>query len=562
MKDHRWLLWLLLILSAIVFADQSRYLYMYPVPDTGMWFGDETWTMLTVRTLARMGIACIPEALGSSLAHSNGLVNGSIWLSGIVYGIPANLFVWVASPVAIGRTVTLVLSIIMLLGVYRLSREVGASPLASLAGVFVLLISNAFYFSSHSARLDTITGLAVLLYYWILVRAYTQLSNTTHRYRIYFVIAFLAVFSITAYVHVPTLIALPALYALWMLGTFKNWRRFVPALAGAVSASLIIFFIYGITAGSFNLLGAGYNQYYNVAYSLPVLHLFSWRVQKINTIDRFIQLWQVAWPLVSVIAVSVIGWFFLKQKLDVNRRFYFSLTVLGILSWMLFEGPAVFYNIYILPVLAVCAALLLVPLMTFVKSDGPPPLTPHPAGGAEQDPKSFPLPQQREGLGMGDPRIIRKLYPFSIALLAVTLTIYTIVSQERLGSVGARLTHNNHAAIHAAIDPIATPTFCPLILADQPAINELAADTNVRLMTNHLLLFGDENKQLPEILKEKGVQYLLLYSTVRWQSPFRSIADSLYTLVDERTGTLTDEARTYDEPDWNNLDTLRLYKTR
>ena len=79
-----------------------------------MWFGDESWTMLTVRALARTGIARVPEALGSSLAHSNGLINGSIWVSGLIYGIPAAIFSAIASPVAIGRTITLFVSLLTL----------------------------------------------------------------------------------------------------------------------------------------------------------------------------------------------------------------------------------------------------------------------------------------------------------------------------------------------------------------------------------------------------------------------------------------------------------------
>ena len=244
----------------LVFADQTRFLYCYPVPDTGMWFGDETWTMLTVRALARTGVAHLPEALGSSLAHSNGLINGSIWLSGIIYGVPANLFALVASPVAIGRTITVALSLIILFAVYRISREIGASPLSSLASVFVLLISNAFYFSSHSARLDAITGLAVLLYFWFLVRIFCHFNtstkldtpphptsppaggeekNFTRRYdfTVYFTITFLAVLSPAIYVHVPTLIALPALYSLWKFGAFKDWRGVLFAFTGAVSAA-------------------------------------------------------------------------------------------------------------------------------------------------------------------------------------------------------------------------------------------------------------------------------------------------------------------------------------
>ncbi len=131
-----------------------------------------------------------------------------------------------------------------------------------------------------------------------------------------------------------------------------------------------------------------------------------------------------------------------------------------------------------------------------------------------------------------------------------------------MGAVGARLVRGNDSAIHSLIDPIASPAHPPLVLTDEPAIDEIAADSGVRLMTNHLLLFGGENRPLAEILLEHQVNYLLLYSTTRWHSPFRAIADSLFTLVSTRTGTLTDQARTYDEPDWNEIDTLRLYKAQ
>ena len=104
----------LLLLIGAVLLQQTRFLFVYPVPDTGMWFGDESWTMLTARALAASGVARIPEAVGSSLAHSNGLVNGSIWITGLLYGLPANLFGAIATPVDIGRIVTLLLSILAL----------------------------------------------------------------------------------------------------------------------------------------------------------------------------------------------------------------------------------------------------------------------------------------------------------------------------------------------------------------------------------------------------------------------------------------------------------------
>ena len=513
----------LIVLIAIVLADQARFLFVYPVPDTGMWFGDETWTMLTVRALARSGVACVPEALGSSLAHSNGLVNGSIWISGLIYGVPAAIFAHMASPVAIGRIITFVLSLLTLFFVYRLGTRLGAPKPAALTGVFALVISNAFYFSSHSARLDLITGLVVLLFFFFLMIVFERMSNGARITRFAFLIPFLAALSLAVYVHVPALIILPAIYSLWKLGAFRRWQTIALSIAGFASSAILILGIYWITTGSLSLLGTGYNQYYNVANSLPVLHLRSWRVQKINTIDRAVQVWEVAWPVVLAIAFGIAARIWeqrhnARAPRDQRERFFFANVILLLLSWGLFGGPAVFYNIHVLPVMAVCGAVLIAPLV-----------------------------QNRVNV---------------IMPLLIVIAIFSILSQERLGAAGERLVTANQHAIHVLVDPISSATHPPLILTDEPAIDEIAANPNARLMTNHLLLFGSENKPLPKILREYHVDYLLLYSTVRWHSPFRHIADSLYTLSGERTGTLTDQARSYDDPMWNEIDTLRLYKAK
>src|SRR5665213_1770126 len=279
----------LVVLIAIVVADQARFLFVYPVPDTGMWFGDETWTMLTVRALARTGVACVPEALGSSLAHSNGLINGSIWISGLIYGVPAAIFSNVASPVAIGRTITFLVSLVSLYIIYRLARRLGAPPASAWIAIFALISSNAFYFSSHSARLDMMTGLCVLLFIYFLVIVFERAGEQTPRagstaprvVGFAFAIPFLAVLSVAVYVHVPALIALPALYTLWRIGVFRRAQTIGLSIAGCAVGIIIIVGVYWISTGSISLLGSGYNQYYNVVNSLPVLHLRSWRVQKI-----------------------------------------------------------------------------------------------------------------------------------------------------------------------------------------------------------------------------------------------------------------------------------------
>ncbi len=511
---------LLLILIVAIFADQTRFLYTYPVPDTGMWFGDESWTMLTVRALAHSGVARVPEALGSSLSHSNGLINGSIWLSGLIYGAPAVWFSALATPVAVGRTITLVIALLSCVVVFRLLRRIGASSGNSCIALLALIASDAFFFSSHSARLDVITGFAILLYLFLTLRIFNSANTSPSSF---FLFGFIIVASLTIYVHVPTLIALPALYSAYKFGALRKWQNTVATASGAVAAVVIIVLAYWLSTGSFDLLGKGYNQYYNVANSLPVLHPFSWQVQKINTIDRAIQVWDVAWPVVLLIVIGVALRLWKRTPFTKLELFILINVFLIVVSWMLFEGPAVFYNIHVLPVLAVAGGILVAP--AFGK----------------------PLP---------------KTTSWSLGIAFTAFAIVTIITGNDRAEVGKRLVSSNERAIHTLVGPIASFASPPIVLTDEPAENEIAGMRGVRLMTNHLLLFGEENRPLAEILNEKRVDYLLLYSTDRWHSPFRQIADSLYEFEGEQIGTLTDQARTYSEPRWNELDTLRLYKAK
>ncbi len=522
-SSRRILALVLAVLTLAVLIDQARFLFTYPVPDTGMWFGDETWTMLTVRAMITSGVARVPEALGSSLAHSNGLINGSIWISAALYGVPAVLAAQRLSPVEIGRVITFLLSLVSLFTMYRFCRFLKLPGSAVLTALFALVISNAFYFSSHSARLDAATGLAVLLLFFLLCTVFDRWQRMGAIGQWAFWLPALGVFSIAVYVHVPALMFLPLLYSLWRFRVFQRRRPFVLAAAGMLTGLLSIVVLYWFSTHSLHLLGTGYNQYYNVANSLPVLHLRSWRVQKINTIDRAIQVWQVAWPLVVLLLAGTGVRVLRRVPFSTSERFFLVNAVLLVLGWGLFGGPAVFYNIHVLPVAAVAGAILIEP--------------------------AFSQPASRATT-------------WGCTVLFIVLTIMAVLRQERFGAVGARLVRENDAAIHALVDPVASIQHPPLVLTDEPAIDAIAGMNGVRLMTNHLLLFGDENKALPEILRGKNVNYLLLYSTSRWTSPFRRLADSLYTMIAFRVGRLTDQARSYDEPHWNEMDTLRLYTVR
>lgn len=500
--------WVLLAAILAVIAYQSIYLFSYPQIDTGWWFGDESWTMLTLREMARSGIARIPEAIGSSIAESNGLVNGVVWLSALVYGVPA-MFVRSLSPVETGRIVTLLVSLALLVSMYGLVRALRIDRTISLSVLLVFVASPVFYFSSHSARLDSITALAIVgslaMFLW-LVRA--------ERPR-YFLVGLLVGLSLAIYVHVPTLVGLSWLAAIWY--SRGGWPRWGLSLFGVAVGAITLAGLHYLSVGNLHALGRGHNQYYSVASALPVLHPFSWQVQKINTIDRFIQVWGVAWPIVLILLVAIVVLVRGRHTTRRDERALLVICALVILSWMLFEGPAVFYEIHAAPVFAIAAAI-------------------------------------------GLHRLAR--YPAALAILALALAAGSMYAQRTAGEAGRELTQHNRVAVAAMLDRVAIETPGATVLADQPAWDLTASAHRVHLMTSHLLLFGGEPRPVPEILRVHNIQYLLLYSTRQFQSPFKVIADSLYQLESMQTGMLTDEARSYDPSTWTMPDTVRLYRAR
>jgi hypothetical protein len=513
-----------LLVAAIIaiIAYQSRYLFVYPQIDTGMWFGDESWTMFTLRELARTGIARIPEAIGSSISVNNGLINGVIWVPGLLYGVPAHLFRSLTA-VEVGRVITLVLSIALLHQIYRVLVDVAIARTIALAVILALVASPVFYFSSHSARLDVLTALAVVCF----LRAFVSLSRST-RPR-YFLIGLFVGLSLAIYVHVPSLIVLPWLYSVAIAnGGMARWYR---SIAGAGVGALVLIAVYYAGVHDIALLGSGQNQYHAVTRSLPVLHPFSWQVQKINTIDRFIQVWQVMWPVIVLLIAGAFA-LVLRRDIDPSRRLIVVLCGLVLLSWMLFEGPAVFYEIHAAPVFAILAAIGLGSISTY-----------------------------RQGSAFRTDSKVGARTRSAIAVAAVVFAALSMYAQRRAGAAGQVLFNNNRSGIADLLSHIDRAGL-PIILADQPAWNILGSTAGVRLMTSHLLLFGGEQRSVPDILRVHSVQYLALYSTSHFQSPFRNIADSLYDVVDTRIGMLTDEARGYDPTDWTSPDTLRLYRSR
>ncbi|MEO8872579.1 MAG: hypothetical protein ABI444_07890 [Candidatus Kapaibacterium sp.] len=529
---------LLFISIVVLLIEQTRFLFVYPIPDTAMWFGDESWMMLLGRGLIKTGSARFPEALGSTLFHSTGLIVGSLWGYALLYGAPGYwwghsvMFGHAFTLVEIGRIVTLLVSLVTLYYTYHIARQLDIAKTYAIACVLLITTCDAFLFSTHSARSDGLTGLGVLVLLSMCLRAIEhQVRNKVLRPGWWFSFGLIATGLLSFSQHHMTTAALFCVYAAWKLGALKHWRQFAAMIAGATVIVGALLAIYFSSMGDISMYGSHRSlQYQNIVGSLPVFHPFSVAVQWINTYLRIRQFMMEAWPVGLLLAVGVLYWMLIARPRPRIRiaqpkvAFFLVATFWLVMSCMLFEGPAVFYLIHLLPWLAIAAVLL-----------------------AERAVRRFINGKARRVV-----IIVASLF----VVCAITNAFY---HAEMFGNVGATLTQAHSAAVSELLAKTYTLGKKPLIATAQQGVNYVDRDTNVRLMTYHFLLFGLENVSPIEVIDSEHVDYLLTY-TGRPDDAMQSAADSYGTLVATSIGHYTDLYRDYFAPNWTHLDTLRLYR--
>src|SRR5437868_3239983 len=158
---------ILLALATALIMLQMLSLYTTPVPDSYLWWGDESWLMIEFRTQILEGVFRHPYALGSSLEHGSGLLFGNMWVTALFYGLPAALLKNGPDIILIGRTVTALLDLTLLAAIFEIIRRLTSDRSIAMLGVILLLTSRSFLLTSHSARYDILSALAIVggLYY-------------------------------------------------------------------------------------------------------------------------------------------------------------------------------------------------------------------------------------------------------------------------------------------------------------------------------------------------------------------------------------------------------------
>ncbi len=511
----------LLLAASAIFLMQVQSLYSVPVPDSYLWWGDESWLMLEFRNQIQHGIFAHPYALGSSLTAGSGIMFGNMWLTALFYGVPAALI----SPdrmdiVLLGRTVTVVFSLTLLVVLFEVVRNLTSEKVLGMLSVLMLLTSQSFLLTSHSARYDILSALAIIagMYFLLRLKEVSLRSSAT--------IGFLVAASMLVSVHVLLELAVVAIIIVAIRASNK-WKC-VAAFAGSSAAFIGIIIVVSALTGQLNVGHSNESGFALNIRDVPILRLYSRSVQFANLHQRWNMFSQYAMGFIftfALLAVSAIVYYIRNRRLSFGH-FAFALAIVFI-SWLEFESAAPSsYIIYILPVLSLAASLTIL-------------------------------------------KVVPERFRYWLAaVLGVGLAILAFRDVPARHGKGYRIMTENSLALSAALNEIESDSSVAhlRVLTFTPAVHEVLRDTNVRIMTTQFVEYPAEDIGADSVVREYGVNYVLLYASalkpdyMREVRPIRFALDRIATPVWERPGYFTDIGRSYFDTVFGLPDTLRLYK--
>jgi hypothetical protein len=520
---------LLAIASAIFLLDLLS-LYSTPVPDSYLWWGDESWLMLEFRNQMMHGVFLHPYALGSSLAHGSGIIFGNMWVTAIFYGIPA-AFITPAQMdiVLLGRSITTIFSFTLLVALYEIVRRLTLDRLLALFSMLLLLTSRSFLFTSHSARYDILTALAILLGIYYLLRIHLPLTILRAAF-----MGCIAATTMLVTIHVTLALMLATLVAI-LYHAGNRWPSLVLGFLGGIVTFVIMLLAISALRGQLTLFGmSGTDSFALNLHDIPALRFFSRSVQIANLSQRWTMLRMYGSGYAFVFAGLAVATLvqYLPKLSRTPIRIHAITVVVVLFSWLEFESAAPSsYLIYVLPVLSIAAALWMKDLV-----------------------------QEHVRIWV-------------IAVLSIIVGFFAFRDIPGMHGKGYHLMTANALAVGTALGEMESSDtgIHPLVLAFNPAVHEVLRDTNVRLMTTQFIEYpadvsSGRNFYSDSILRKVGVNYVLFYSSsikpdyMREVGPIRSTLDRIGTPVWERPGYFTDIGRTYFGTTLGAPDTLRLYR--
>ncbi len=515
----------LLALAAAIFLLDLLSLYSTPVPDSYLWWGDESWLMLEFRNQMMHGVFRHPYALSSSLAQGSGIIFGNMWVPALLYGVPSAL----VSPermdiILLGRSITTIFAFTLLVVLYEIIRKCTSDRLLALFGVFLLLTSRSFLFTSHSARYDILSALAILIGVYVLLRNHESVP-----FKQAAIIGFITAATMLVTIHVTLALALAA----FMMVMFRAGKRWPKVLAGFVGGAILFVTMLLVTSllrGQTTLFGTSNgNSFALNVHDIPALRFYSRSVQMANFMQRWSMFRMYAagyiFVFAAVVGITIIQYIRRRSAFAIPIKPIIFLTVM--LSWFELESAAPSsYLIYILPVLSLSVSIAWNKLLG------------------------------------------KQTRIWSIAFASIVLGFFAFRDTPGMHGKGYHLMTANALAVGTALGTIeeSDSGHRPLVLAFNPAVHEVLRDTNVQLMTTQFIEYSMTNASVDSILRMEHVNYVLLYASalkpdyMREVGPIRAALGRIATPIWERPGYFTDIGRSYFDTTLSTPDTLRLYR--
>ena len=532
----------LFALAILAMAWQSRTLYIFPVGDSlNNWYGDESWLISEERTQIETGISHHPYALGATINHQVGLFLGNTWLTSTIYGIPAMVFAHSFPLIAIGRTVTVFLAFLTLLVLYVILVRWRVPHLYAGFTTLLLVTTPAFTLASHSARMDLLLSLGVM----IVAALHAELLATHKPFSVRIAFAYGFAMMLVGFIiwpHMLTLLLFAAVYTVLRL----SGRRIVPmfgAALGAIVGLALLCGVYYALTGELSAYGthSQHTQFAEVSAQKPIAHLFSRSVQWTNLIQRF-ELLKAGAPMLSlafIIAVlaciTSIAVRHPTSEHGSRSRELFIVTLLILLGWLLFQGSVPYYLSHILCLVALASGM---------------------------------------GLSLVGARIgLSHVTAITVSAVAISLMVLHVRLVNAVETTSRTITEHQHRAIrkleqHIHIDATTMHFAQPRVLAELPCAPGLELDTSIALMVPSFLSFPERDEPAEQTLTRFGVRYVLRYKTANDSLSIASlpainrIVESSADVVDTAQGYMFDMGRDYRTPLLGAQDTMILYRLR
>ena len=522
----------LLSIAVGLLAMQSSSLFVFPLPNSLRWFGDETWLMLEAKSQMTTGVVRYPLAIGSALEQSKGVVLSMTWLSSLLYGTPVAILH--ADPVDIGRIVTATLAVLLCAALFICAKRMGASRYSAALAVLLLISSRSFFFASHSCRTDLLAGLIVLCVVSILGGMIKGQKRPEGPWWLWFgaAMTFLAV---SSSIHLLTLLAPVSLYFVWRLGGFAKMTNILRAGLGCACVLIVFISLYRLSVGNLSLFSpssVGHTQFHDVLSSIPILRPFSRSVQTSNILIRIRQFTteapQAYLLLLLTPCVGPLGRIRKIWSSTILPDSFAWPVVIVLLSWLLLEGAEVNYLIQVLPLFVLLLAIVASKAISY------------------------------------SPR-------FTYGLLTLIGSIFFVLAlrDSLAASAYAGAIDSSNASAITQIEAAITRTWTghskPRVVTEPPTLERLTQATSIEVMTDHFISFPLREEPLDSFVKREHIDYFVLYNSPVYpknrsaNDPFYQDVKRLGSLQATIIGTSGDVSRDYfHNSNWK--DTLLLIK--